>query len=146
VLAIVSPTIAEAQDPYSAFGLNRDSVSAFFTRIQSAVQRRDTLLLASMIDFPMSVTDAHGYHHIRSRHEFLASYDSVFTPVVREVIAAQRFDELFVNRQGVMIGQGQLWFSGICNAEKCEHSRLRIITVNRDAPLPDWFPRTRHPN
>jgi hypothetical protein len=49
------------------------------------------------------------------------------------VIAAikqQRFENLFVNYQGVMVGQGEIWMSSVPLNKSSGRFGLRIITVN----------------
>lgn len=37
---------------------------------------------------------------------------SLFTPRVLKAIREERYEELFVNYQGIMIGSGEVWFDG----------------------------------
>ena len=50
----------------------------------------------------------------------------IFTPRVREAIAKQKVADLFVNRQGVMVGKGEAWLS----VSDKEPHRYGIISVN----------------
>ncbi len=43
---------------------------------------------------------------------------------MKDAIAAQTYETLFANWQGVMIGNGELWFSGV------EPPVVRIIAIN----------------
>jgi hypothetical protein len=39
----------------------------------------------------------------------------------------QSYGQLFANSQGVMIGDGQVWFGGVCERQSCV---VRIIAFN----------------
>ncbi len=48
---------------------------------------------------------------IKDSREFLAKYDSLFTPKVKKALAGQNFRQIFRNFQGAMIGTGECWFT-----------------------------------
>jgi hypothetical protein len=52
----------------------------------------------------------------------LADFDTIFTAPVREQIRAARYETLFINHKGAMIGDGEVWF------EKRE--QIAITAVN----------------
>lgn len=59
-------------------------------------------------------------------------YDWIFTARVRRAVLAQRFAELFGRDQGVMIGNGELWFDHRClNAACSRRGPVRIRAINR---------------
>lgn len=97
----------------------------FLAKLQTAVAAGDKNAVAGMVSFPMR------WHHgmkagsVRNRSAFLKSYVQLFDQKVRDAIAAQKPEELFVRDQGTMIGNGQVWF------EQVGKSKLfRIITIN----------------
>ncbi len=60
------------------------------------------------------------------------------TPAVAAALDRQTFATLFANAEGVMVGDGEIWFSGICADATCSAVRVRIIALNPDAaPGPD---------
>ena len=75
---------------------------------------------------------------VRSPAEFLKRYHEVFNENVIRAVTSQEADALFANWRGVMLGNGQVWFSGVCAAEDrgrpCADKVIRVITVNTDAP------------
>jgi len=72
---------------------------------------------------------------IRSAEAFLKNYDAIMTPAIIGVIKAQKYEDLFVNDQGVMFGRGEAWVDGICLDRKCKQSVVKVITL-QDAPAP----------
>ena len=61
---------------------------------------------------------------INNAQEMLANYDSVFTENVKKAVAGEKVEDLFVNAQGVMVGNGELWL-GVAEGEK-----YYILSVN----------------
>jgi len=58
-------------------------------------------------------------------------YDRIFTPNVTRAILGQRFDQLFGRDQGLMIGDGQVWFDHVCANTQCSPpGPVRITAVN----------------
>ncbi|MEW5716956.1 hypothetical protein AB1462_32420, partial [Pseudomonas sp. SB113] len=50
---------------------------------------------------------------LRDAAHFVADFDKIVTSKVKQAIAGQTYATLFANWQGVMIGDGELWFSGV---------------------------------
>jgi hypothetical protein len=49
---------------------------------------------------------------------------------VKGAVAKQTYATLFANWQGVSIGDGEIWFSGICSNEACKQQTVRITAIN----------------
>ena len=75
---------------------------------------------------------------VRSRAELLRRYREVFNENVIRAVKAQEPDTLFANWQGVMLGDGQIWFSGVCAGKDrdtaCADKTIKVITVNTKTP------------
>ena len=56
---------------------------------------------------------------------FVAGYDKIMTDKVKKAIGRQTYAGLFANWQGVMIGDGEVWFSPLDNSDK-----VRITAIN----------------
>ena len=61
---------------------------------------------------------------VRGSAELLKRYREVFNDNVVRAMKAQEPDTLFANWQGVMVGDGQIWFSG-CARARTETRRAR---------------------
>jgi hypothetical protein len=111
-------------------------VVRFFRHLQAAVLTNDSVAVASLVVYPLNVNDSLHQASVRTRRDFLQRYSAIFTPAVRHAVAVQLTDSLFANWQGIMIGNGQVWFGGECEQsppEGCSH--LAVFTINLDAPL-----------
>ena len=56
------------------------------------------------------------------------AYDDVFTPGILVAIKSQTYETLFANDMGVMIGNGQVWFSEVGEGEE---KAVKIIGINQ---------------
>ena len=105
----------------------------FFKKLKAAVAADDQKVVARMVEFPLEVTLPEGKKTIENKKEFIEHYDVLFTPEVIEIIAKQKKDKLFVNSNGVMIGQGEVWFSGLGKDKYDDGVIVKIIAINPDA-------------
>lgn len=114
-------------------GLEEAEVRATFEALQRAVQAEDREAIADLVALPMRI----GSTRVRTRAELLRELDRVWTPAVQRAVLAQRFDQLFVNAQGVMVADGVLWLGGVCSSGSprgaCGVRQVRIVAVNPGA-------------
>lgn len=105
----------------------------FFGQLQQAVARADKPAVAGMVKYPITVA-LHGKKvTLRTKRDFVAHYDAIFTPKLVDLVAHQTYATLFSRDQGVMIGGGEIWFSGICRDKTCKDVSIKIITLNLDS-------------
>ncbi|MDX3904772.1 MAG: hypothetical protein QHC78_03680 [Pigmentiphaga sp.] len=97
----------------------------FFEKLQKAVATDDKAAVAAMVQYPFRARLGGKAHTIRDAGHFVADYDQIMTPEVKRAIAAQTYPELFANWQGISIGSGEIWFSGIGTGKD-----IRIIAIN----------------
>lgn len=126
-LLLCSLAVAAKNNPS---GVSDAEAKRFLVSVQTAVSENDTKRIATLIEFPLSVNSATAKRRVKTSREFLEGIDKIITPVVREKILAQQPAKLFHRADGVMIGDGEVWFRAICSDEKCETRRTRIVTVN----------------
>ncbi|GGD48653.1 hypothetical protein [Paenibacillus nasutitermitis] len=120
---------AETNNPYSAAGIDDPSAfEAVFDQVKSAVADGDPNKVAAYVLFPMRVNDAKGSVSINNKEDFVAKYDTIFTVSVKEALANQKKDNLFVNAKGVMVGNGEVWFGATTGSPQ----KYGIIAVNQD--------------
>lgn len=103
---------------------------AFFEKLKKAVAEGDKQTVASMIDYPFQARINDKAVKIRDQKHFVSDYDKIITPKVKEAVAGQTYPALFANWQGIMIGDGEVWFSGICNDDSCKQQEVRITAIN----------------
>jgi hypothetical protein len=104
-----------------------------FDRLQAAVAAHDGAAVAALVRFPIEVNFGRARVPVATPAEFIAQYDRIVTPAIAAVIAQQAWDALFVNAQGVMLGDGQVWLAGECADKSCTAMQVRVSTI-QDGP------------
>ncbi|HLX13015.1 MAG TPA: hypothetical protein VKS81_09395 [Bacteroidota bacterium] len=91
-------------------------------QFQDAVIKGDKETVASFMSYPITVgTKPHQKgERIRNSKSFLAAYDRIFTKSYVLKITEADTHHMFVNYQGAMIGNGEVWFN----------EKARVITLN----------------
>ncbi|WP_163268858.1 hypothetical protein [Chelativorans alearense] len=135
-ISLVGATVAGAQSAKEMnqtldglFGAHAP-YQAFFEKLKKAVAENDKQAVASMVEYPFKARINDKAVTIKDAAHFETDYDKVFTAKVKEAVSKQAYATLFANWQGVMIGDGEVWFNGICNDDACERQTVRIIAVN----------------
>lgn len=110
--------VSAAANPYLVAGIeNPVEFEAAFAAVQKAVVADDRGKVADFILLPLRVngwldeTQGKISRQFTSRQEVLDNYPEIFTPQVQAAIQKQKVDKLFVNWQGVMVGNGEVWLS-----------------------------------
>lgn len=115
---------------------------AFLTKFQDALKHDDHPAVASLVHYPLLVTEPHK-RKIRTSAELLANFDHVFTASIRAAILNANADDVWGNVNGFMIGRGVIWFDGIIppNAhpdpsapDYWKKYPFKVITVNPAYP------------
>ena len=102
----------------------------FLVELKAQVAAQDWSEVAAHAAYPMSVKVSGRRIKLLNRGQFLAHVKTLFTPKVLEAIEAQDYSSLFANATGVMIGNGELWFSSVCSDTRCLDSAVKIIAIN----------------
>lgn len=107
------PATVSAQVDYSDLGIDDASqVPRFIAQLQKAVAAGDKAAVAGLVSYPLDVSIAGQDVEIGDAAAFVARYDQIMTKDRQAGILAQslKFEDIFVNRQGVMIGgNGDVW-------------------------------------
>jgi predicted component of type VI protein secretion system len=85
----------------------------FFAKRQKAVAAEDKAAVAAMVNYPLLSHSNAGSVQIKDAKHFLADYDKLITAKVKTAVAKQTYATLFTNWQGVMIGDGEIWFDQV---------------------------------
>jgi hypothetical protein len=123
-------TAAEVNSNLDSLFGDHKSYEEFFAKLKKAVAEGDKETVASMIDYPFQARLKGKAVKIRDQKHFVADYDQVVTAKVKDAVAKQTYPTLFGNWQGVMIGDGEVWFNGICSDDSCKQQTVRIIAIN----------------
>jgi hypothetical protein len=128
-------TAADVEGRFAVAGLEESAVHAFLTELQAAVRAGNASKLADLVSYPLPVNTGGHADAIRTKAQFVKRYSDIIDSVTAKAILNQRFEDLFSNWQGVMIGSGNVWLSGICENESprgtCKGQRVLIVAVNR---------------
>jgi hypothetical protein len=112
----------------NAFG-DHAKYEAAILSFQKAVAAHDAAAVAELVGYPISVSINGRKTAIRNARAFIANYDAIMTPDIVATIKNQRYEDLFVNYQGVMFGRGQVWVNGVCRDNACKALDVKVITI-----------------
>ena len=103
VVALVHPAAAQR---FMYTGVSDAEVLAFFGKFQSAVVSGNKAAVAAMVNYPLRVNSARKGLKltVTSSADLLKRYDAVFTPVIRQAVAAEKPAKLVGSRDGAAIG------------------------------------------
>lgn len=104
-----------------------------FDAIRKAVADDDKAAFAEWVSYPIKVTADGEEMSIGSPEQFVEHYDNIVTDEIKTAITDQSWADLFVNYQGIMFGNGQVWANGICKDDQCATFDVRIITLQSTA-------------
>lgn len=107
-----------------------DPYRAFLRQLQAAVAEDSREQVAAMVSYPLNTKLNGRAVRIRTPRQFLGHYEALLPPKTRQLIARQSYGELFANSAGAMIGNGELWFSGICKDKACRSHVIKITALN----------------
>jgi hypothetical protein len=101
-----------------------------YDALTAAVAAGDSATVASLVKYPFEITIDGEDYLLRNEDEFTSRYDDIFTPDVAGVVTGEDYNNLFVNQDGVMFGDGQLWLTAICPDSACNTSYWVISAIN----------------
>lgn len=136
-LGLAAPALAQSDAEVTAaldanFGDAAPFVEAF-DAIQAAVADGDAQTFAEWISYPFrTMVDGEDYR-FDGPEAVVEHYDALMTDEIRSAIVDQQFKDLFVNADGVMFGDGQVWLNGVCANSSCTSFDVKIITVQSTA-------------
>ncbi|MFC3207428.1 hypothetical protein [Aquamicrobium soli] len=128
-LLAVTPASAQTAAEMDAsldavFGVH-EPYRQFFEKLQKSVAANDKAAVAAMIDYPFRARINGKAVKLRDAAHFVQDYNKIVTPKVKHAIANQTYPALFANWQGVSIGDGEVWFSGIDGNDK-----IKVTAIN----------------
>jgi hypothetical protein len=102
----------------------------FLERLKAATSSDAREEVSRLVSYPL-VTHIAGHKvTIRTPAQFLSHYSLLLPEATLAAVRLQTYADLFANAQGVMIGSGQIWFSGICQDRGCSSRVVRITAIN----------------
>ncbi len=115
-----------AQNRYCVANFDNDrAVEYFAAKFKSAVISNKKAEVATMIKYPLRATIRGADIMINGEAAFLSLYDSIFTTEFIRKLAGFSTHNMWANYQGVMLGDGDVWFGASCT--DCKD--IKIISV-----------------
>ncbi|PYB77377.1 hypothetical protein [Rhizobium wuzhouense] len=100
-----------------------------FYAFQSAVAEGKAEIAVSLVSYPITISIGGEDATFETEEQLLASYNDVFTDKIVTIIRNQDYGQAFVNSEGLMFGDGEVWISGVCEDSACSSSLPRVITI-----------------
>lgn len=111
-LALSSTTTGSLAHRYAIAGVSDDAqIDQAVQLFWNAVRRNDRRAVAASVAYPVDANLAGSRQRIADEKGLLAVYDKIFTPAFRAAIGRTLPHNLFVNEQGIMLGDGAVWFN-----------------------------------
>jgi hypothetical protein len=66
---------------------------------------------------------------IKSAGVFIRRYADIISPDIASVIKSQKYADVMLNNQGMMLGNGEIWINGICRNQACSKADVKVITI-----------------
>jgi hypothetical protein len=104
-------------------------VRSILTQLQQAVSSHNAAAVADLVHYPIKVNPGKKPFTIKNEKAFIKDYDRVITHDIEDAILKQKYETLFVNSQGAMIGDGEVWITGFCRDKSCRQSDIKIGTI-----------------
>jgi hypothetical protein len=134
--ALLSPTLVAAQTSTADLNKSIDmligdhvKVQHLLTDLQQSVASHNAAGVAALVHYPIKVNPGKRPFVVKSPKAFVADYDRIITQDISEAILKQKYDALFVNSQGAMLGEGEVWITNFCLDKGCTKSDIKISTI-----------------
>jgi hypothetical protein len=108
---------------------NHVKVHQLLTDLQRSVANHNAAGVAVLIHYPIKVNPGKHPFTVKDQKAFVKDYDRIITPDISDVILKQKYETLFVNSEGAMLGEGEVWITGSCLDKSCKKSDIKIGTI-----------------
>ncbi|HPU80622.1 hypothetical protein [Accumulibacter sp.] len=110
-LTLENGTAGSLANRYAVAGATDDErVHRQALRFWHAVKRADKPTVAALLAYPLNVVVAGSRKRINDAKELIGNYDAIFSPQMRAAIGNALPRNMFVRDQGIMLGNGEVWF------------------------------------
>jgi len=137
--ALLPPTPTAAQtNPNTLIALDKSidlsvgdhvKVQQLLTNLQQSVASHNAAAVAALVHYPIKVNPGKKPFTVKNEKAFIKDYDDIITHDIQDAILKQKYENLFVNSQGAMIGGGEVWITGFCRDKTCKQSDIKIGTI-----------------
>jgi hypothetical protein len=134
LLSLWAPALAQSSANTDArldvlFG-SHQPYEKFLGKLKDSIAAKNWRAVAALVAYPININAAGRRLRIASPQGFVTHESSILTAKVIAAIESQGYAALFANSNGVMIGSGEIWFSGICEDLKCTEPLIKITAIN----------------
>ena len=102
-------------------------IENFFSKIKSYIVNDNKVQLAEEINYPINVKINGELTQIKNKSDLIKNYDQIFNVDYKQLISNSPTKYLFVNYQGIMLGNGYIWINNIHSGSD---SKLMITAIN----------------
>lgn len=102
--------------------------------LQKALQSGDAATAAMLVQYPIEVEIDGERRVIRGPAEFAAAYQLILPADLVAAVAGEPIKDMTVTIEGVMLGQGEIWVSAVCEDEACTEEPVRIVAIQTVVP------------
>lgn len=133
-VTMLTPSVAQSVETVDErIGMLHGGVDNFavaFDVLQAHVAAGDAATVAALVSYPLTVSIDGERIVINGETEFTERYDDIITPRIAEIITTQDYADLFVNGDGVMFGDGEVWMQAFCTDATCEVIYWLVEAIN----------------
>lgn len=90
--------------------ISDEEVTIFLDALKKAVQQDNPKEVAKLISYPCRWNTKKEHKVLKTEKDFLKYYKCIMQKSLKELIEKTQTGDLFVNYQGFMIGNGEIWF------------------------------------
>src|SRR5260370_42389019 len=83
-------------------------VQRLVTDLQQAVAKHDPDAVAALVHYPIKIKLRGNPTYLKTPQAFITNYDRIITPAIAAVIEKQKYEDLLVNYQGAIFGNGEV--------------------------------------
>ena len=102
-----------------------------FGIVTTAMAEGDLQRLAAFADYPLLVHNGDNTYNVESGDDFVDNIQDYVTDETQQIVANQRYDQLFVNGDGVMFGDGAMWMARACDNDDCSEGHWFIKSISQ---------------
>jgi hypothetical protein len=114
----------------SALNYDLAKLWAEFSQVKTSYQSRNAAALWRASTIPLLVIDKGRRFKVKSLRQLRRLAPIVFAAKIRDAVGRCEFASLFLNSDGAMIGDGELWIKEICLDTECKNSKFLVSTID----------------
>ncbi len=114
----------------SSLNYDLNDLWATFSQVKASYQSRNLAALWHVSTVPLLVIDNGQRFEVKSFSKFRRLGHIVLAARIRNAVLQCEFASLFLNSDGAMIGDGELWIKEVCKDIECRKSKSLVSTVD----------------